>query len=60
MVNNISIKKIKLEGFPGGLVVNNLPANAGAMGSTPGPEGVPYAVEQLSPGAAAVESASHN
>ena len=48
MVNNISIKKIKLEGFPGGLVVNNLPASAGEMGSTPGPERFPYAMEQLS------------
>ena len=25
-----------VEGFPGGAVVNNLPANAGDMGSSPG------------------------
>ena len=28
--------KRKLEGFPGGAVVKNLPANAGDMGSSPG------------------------
>ena len=27
----------RLEGFPGGAVVENLPANAGDMGSSPGP-----------------------
>ena len=27
----------KHRGFPGGAVVNNLPANAGDMGSSPGP-----------------------
>ena len=26
-------------GFPGGLAVNNLPCNAGYMGSIPGPRG---------------------
>ena len=31
-----AIKKI-IEGFPGGTVVKNLPANAGDMGSSPGP-----------------------
>ena len=30
------IKKIQ-EGFPGGAMVKNLPANAGDMGSSPGP-----------------------
>ena len=29
--------KKKLEDFPGGLVVKNLPANVGDMGSIPGP-----------------------
>ena len=28
--------KIKLSGFPGGAVVENLPANAGDTGSSPG------------------------
>ena len=35
-------------GFPGGAVVENPPANAGDMGSIPGP-GIPHATEQLSP-----------
>ena len=30
------IKKNKKEGFPGGAVVENLPANAGDTGSSPG------------------------
>ena len=30
--------KVCVEDFPGGLVVGNLPANAGNMGSIPGPE----------------------
>ena len=30
-------KKIFLEGFPGGAVVKHPPANAGDMGSSPGP-----------------------
>ena len=29
--------KMKLRGFPGGAVVENPPANAGDMGSIPGP-----------------------
>ena len=28
--------KVKVEGFPGGAVVKNLPANAGDTGSSPG------------------------
>ena len=28
---------LKTEGFPGGTVVKNPPANAGDMGSSPGP-----------------------
>ena len=35
-VNYTSIK-LKKEGFPGGAVVENLPANAGDAGSSPGP-----------------------
>ena len=31
-----NIKKKKSRGFPGGAVVENLPANAGDMGSSPG------------------------
>ena len=31
--------KTKDPGFPGGTVVENLPANAGDMGSSPGPGG---------------------
>ena len=34
--NNICALKIKGEGFPGGTVVENLPANAGDMGLSPG------------------------
>ena len=32
----LNIKKNKNRGFPGGAVVENLPANAGNMGSSPG------------------------
>ena len=35
--NEKSIKKNKIEGFPGGTVVKNPPANAGDTGSIPGP-----------------------
>ena len=36
---NVSAKTIKIleEGFPGGTVVKNPPANAGDTGSSPGP-----------------------
>ena len=33
----VSIKILVFEGFPGGAVVKNPPANAGDTGSTPGP-----------------------
>ena len=33
---NLFKLKIKSEGFPGGAVVENLPANAGDTGSSPG------------------------
>ena len=32
-----NVKKNELWGFPGGAVVKNPPANAGDMGSSPGP-----------------------
>ena len=31
-----TINKMKRQGFPGGAVVENLPANAGDVGSSPG------------------------
>ena len=37
------------QGFPGGTVVKNLPANAGDMGSIPWSRKIPHAMEQLSP-----------
>jgi len=41
---------------PGGLVVKSLPANAGDMGSIPGPgTKIPHAVEQLRPDATTTE-----
>ena len=36
-------------GFPGGAVVENLPANAGDTGSSPGLGRSPHATEQLGP-----------
>ena len=36
------------QGFPGGAVVNNPPANAGRHGFEPWPGKIPHAVEQLS------------
>ena len=44
-------------GFPGGAVVENLPANAWDTGSIPGPGGFPHATEQLSPCATTTEPA---
>ena len=35
--NSGAVKKEETEGFPGGAVVKNLPANAGDRGSSPGP-----------------------
>ena len=35
-------------GFPGGIVDENLPANAGDTGLIPGSGKIPYAMEQLS------------
>ena len=37
--------KKKLEDFPGGLVVKNLPANVGDMDSIPGAWKIPHAAE---------------
>ena len=38
-----------LRDFPGGAVVENLPANAGDTGSSPGQGKIPHAAEQLGP-----------
>ena len=35
-ISGIKLLKYKLGGFPGGTVVENLPANAGDTGSSPG------------------------
>ena len=35
--NDISRLKVENDGFPGSTAVKNLPANAGDMGSSPGP-----------------------
>ena len=42
-------KTSKLGGFPGGAVVENLPANAGDTGSEPWSGKIPHAEEQLGP-----------
>ena len=44
----MSAMKTKDWGFPGGLVVKNLPANAGDMGSIPGFRRIPHTSEKLS------------
>ena len=44
-------------GFPGGAVVENLPANAGDTGSSPGLGAIPHAAEQLGPWATIAEPA---
>ena len=44
-------------GFPGGAVVENLPANAGDMGSSPGLGRSHIAAEQLGPWATITEPA---
>ena len=47
----------KMQGFPGGLVVKNPPANARDMSSMPGPGSstpAPHAMEQLRPCATTV------
>ena len=47
--------KSKDQGFPGGAVVENLPADAGDMGSSPGLGRFPHAAEQLGPWATTAE-----
>ena len=47
----------KYRGFPGGAVVENLPANAGDAGSSPACGKIPHAAEQLSPWATTTEPA---
>ena len=49
--------KIPQQGFPGGSVEKNPPANAGDMGLNPGPE-ILHASEQLSPFARTTEPVS--
>ena len=36
-IQKVKVKKKNLRDFPGGTVVKNPPANAGDMGSSPGP-----------------------
>ena len=45
----ILFKKEFVGGFPAGAVVENLPANAGDTGSSPGLGKIPHAAEQLGP-----------
>ena len=48
-------------GFPGGLVIKNLPGNARDTGSIPGwGIKIPHASKQLSPHATTIEPKSHN
>ena len=55
----MDIKKFTSRNFPGGLVVKNLPSNAGDVSSIPG-QGtkIPHAVGQLSP--CTLEPACHD
>ena len=41
--------RVKKGGFPGGAVVENLPANAGRRGFEPWSGKIPHAAEQLGP-----------
>ena len=45
----IMTQKERMSGFPGGAVVENLPANAGGHGFKPWSGKIPHAAEQLSP-----------
>ena len=46
---DLAFKNILLQGFPGGAVVENLPANAGGHGFEPWSGRIPHAAEQLGP-----------
>ena len=54
-MRNLKIKEVKeltrdhQEGFPGGAVVENLPANARGHGFEPWSGKIPHAAEQLGP-----------
>ena len=48
-------KIVLVMGFPGGLVVKNLPANAGDTEFSPWSGKIPHAVEQLSPHSTTIE-----
>ena len=50
-------QKERMSGFPGGAVVENLPANAGGHGFKPWSGKIPHAAEQLSPWATTTEPA---
>ena len=55
--SNFPLPNTVLRDFPGGAVVKNLPANAGDMGSSPGPGRSHMPTEQLSPRATTTEPA---
>ena len=50
------VKNPKSRDFPGGAVVENLPANAGDTGSSPVSGKIPHAAEQVSPCATTAEA----
>ena len=58
-VGKVVSKGANFQGFPGGAVVKNLPANAGDAGSSPGlgRSHIPLPAEQLSPGTTTTEPA---
>ena len=63
-ISEVTLIRINDKGFPGGAVVENLPANAGNMGSSPGP-GRSACHAATKPvchnyGACALEPTSHN
>ena len=55
--SNYSVHKTYSGGFPGGAVVENLPANAGDTGFEPWSGKIPHAAEQLGPWATITEPA---
>ena len=54
---NFYLKILSHWGFPGGAVVESLPANAGDTGSEPWSGKIPHAAEQLGPWATITEPA---
>ena len=55
VIHQINKLKNKNRGFPGGAVVENLPANAGGHGFEPWSGKIPHAAEQRSPCATTTE-----